>query len=347
MNSLLQVNNLCKNYGELAVIHDISFTLEEGEILCLLGPSGSRKTTLLRQLPGLETADSGSFRFDGQDMALLPPHKRNFGMMFQEYALFPHKNVADNISFGLEMLKWNKDKQAERIQKMLEMVGLQNKGKRPIDKLSGGERQRVALARSLAPGPRLLLLDEPLGSLDRVLRDRLAGEIRAILKKQQLTAVFVTHDQAEAFAVADRIAILKNGQLEQFAEPEVIYRKPGSASVAAFLGFRNLIDSSKLPWSELFKQVPEELKEYSGQLLIRPEGAQIQGRHPAATTWPQIKGTVLKRQFQGQVYALTIKVQNTLLHFDLPLDPIPANVGEPIILDINPGAMVRLNGAAE
>lgn len=265
-------------------------------------------------------------------------------MMFQEYALFPHKNVADNIGFGLEMLQWDKEKRTGRIRKMLELAGLQNKDKRQIDELSGGERQRVALARSLAPGPRLLLLDEPLGSLDRVLRDRLAGEIRAILKKQQLTAVFVTHDQAEAFAVADVIAILNKGQLEQFAEPEVIYRRPASASVAAFLGFRNLIDCRKNPLPELFLQLPEQCNTYSGQLLIRPEGARI-AKQQNTMPWPQLEGVVVKRQFQGQVYALNIEVKSILLHFDLPLDPMPPDIGESILLEINPGAMVPLDGA--
>lgn len=347
MSSLLQVNQICKAYEGTSVAQEISFSLKEGEILCLLGPSGSGKTTLLRLLAGLETADAGNFLFDGLDMATVPPHKRNFGMMFQEYALFPHKNVADNIGFGLEMAKWTKGKQEQRIREMLELVGLQNKSKRQIDELSGGERQRVALARSLAPQPRLLLLDEPLGSLDRVLRDRLAGEIRTILKKQKVTAVFVTHDQAEAFAVADRIAILKEGRLEQFAEPEEIYRRPKTRSVAAFLGFRNLIDSAEHPLAELFKQVPEHLKKYSGQLLIRPEGARVSGQNVVNATWSQIQGAVTERQFQGQVYSLTIKVDNVPLHFNLPIDPVPPEVGDTILLDINPDAMVQLTGVGE
>ncbi len=342
MNPLLQVDKVSRSYNETPVVAGISFALKEGEILCLLGPSGSGKTTLLRLLAGLEQADSGRFLFDGRDLATIPPHKRHFGMMFQEYALFPHKNVVENICFGLEMMKWSADRQQQRVQKMLTLVGLEEMGNRRIDELSGGERQRVALARSLAPQPRLLLLDEPLGSLDRVLRDRLAGEIRSILKSQQVTAVFVTHDQAEAFAVADTIAILRQGRLEQIDSPETIYRRPKTAAVAAFLGFRNLIDCSRHHPADLFYQLPPGLKKYSGRLLIRPEGARMCGQDPATGKWPQITGKITKKQFQGQVYALEISVHDMQLHFDLPIDPAPPGIGETINMDINPQALVEL-----
>lgn len=343
MTALLQVDKVSKGYGGTPVVTTVSFTLQKGEILCLLGPSGSGKTTLLRLLAGLELPDTGRFLFDGRNLTTIAPHKRHFGMMFQEYALFPHKNVGENIRFGLEMMKWSADRQQQRVQKMLTLVGLLDMGERRIDELSGGERQRVALARSLAPQPRLLLLDEPLGSLDRVLRDRLAGEIRSILKGQQVTAVFVTHDQAEAFAVADTIAILRQGRLEQIDSPETIYRRPKTAAVASFLGFRNLIDCSRHHPEDLFYQLPQQgLKKYSGRLLIRPEGARISGQNTTDLDWPQIAGTVAKRQFQGQVYALEITVHDLQLHFDLPIDPTPPGIGETIILDINPRALVEL-----
>jgi len=379
MNSLLQVDNISKNYAGNRIVAEVSFRLQEGEILCLLGPSGSGKTTLLRLLAGLEQPDDGHLLFDGRDMKTIPPHKRHFGMMFQEYALFPHKNVGENIRFGLEMMKWPADRQRQRIQKMLTLVGLEEMEERRIDELSGGERQRVALARSLAPQPRLLLLDEPLGSLDRVLRDRLAGEIRSILKSQQVTAVFVTHDQAEAFAVADTVAILRRGRLQQIDCPEEVYRKPNTAAVAAFLGFRNLIDCRRHRLATLFKQLPPELKNFSGRLLIRPEGALLSENRPRSIvapgyfhgfavtvtqkSWsshagfsgqqacdhsrPQLSGEVTKKQFQGQIYALEITVKGLQLHFDLPIDPAPPEVGAMVTLEINPSAIVKLGNEEE
>lgn len=225
---------------------------------------------------------------------------------------------------------------------MLALVGLQGKENRRIDELSGGERQRVALARSLAPQPRLLLLDEPLGSLDRVLRDRLAGEIRSILKSQKVTAVFVTHDQSEAFAVADIIAILRQGRLEQFAGPEEVYRRPKTAAVARFLGFYNLIDCTLHPLKELFDQLPAEQHAYAGKLLIRPEGARLSAAQTGDSTLPQLTGRVAGRQFQGQVYSMEIQVNDLLLHFDLPIDPAPPKIGAAISLTINSSAMVPL-----
>ena len=344
MNTLLHCKSLCKAYDGAAVVCDLSFTLARGEILCLLGSSGSGKTTLLRLLAGLAQPDSGQILFDGRDLADIAPHKRHFGMMFQEYALFPHKNVEDNIGFGLEMANWSTDRQQQRIQEMLSLVGLRGKEQRRMDELSGGERQRVALARSLAPQPRLLLLDEPLGSLDRVLRDRLAGEIRSILKSQQVTAVFVTHDQAEAFAVADTIAILRQGRMEQFAAPEEVYCRPENAAVAAFLGFRNLIDCSRHPLTKVFARLPAELHTYGGTLLIRPEGARLQQPEAGQQERPELFGRVVRRQFQGQVYTMEIEVNTLTLHFDLPIDPPPPQIGEQITLGVNASAMVQLGG---
>jgi ABC-type Fe3+/spermidine/putrescine transport system ATPase subunit len=324
------------------VLRDISLVLDEGEILCLLGPSGSGKTTLLRLLAGLEEPDHGSLLFDGRDITALPAHRRNFGMMFQEYALFPHMNVERNIAFGLKMTGWNAAAQEKRVREMLALVGLEKKGKRRIDELSGGERQRVALARSRAPGPRLLLLDEPLGSLDRVLRDRLSGEIRAILKEQQVTAVFVTHDQAEAFAVADQVGILRRGRLERFGPPEEVYRDPKTAHAASFLGFRNLVDCGRTPPGTIMDDLPPDPAAHQGLLLIRPEGARLARKIDPADGWPLLHGTVTGRIFQGQTYAMEISSSGLQLHFDLPLDPVPPRVGENISLRINPSAMVLL-----
>jgi ABC-type Fe3+/spermidine/putrescine transport system ATPase subunit len=343
--SLLESKAVSKQYADKTILDRIDFCLQSGEILCLLGPSGSGKTTLLRVLAGLEAADQGQVCFAGHDMAAISPHKRNFGMMFQEYALFPHKNVADNICFGLEMQHWQRDRQQQRLTEMLALVGLDNYGNRRIDELSGGEQQRVALARSLAPQPQLLLLDEPLGSLDRMLRDRLAAEIRAILKSQGVTAVFVTHDQAEAFVVADKIAILQQGRLEQFASPEQVYRSPATAGVARFLGFRNILDFStaRLPEPDcLLDNLPEWFsKQGTGLLLIRPEAAAVSsGLEPG--NLPQFSGQVLARRFQGQSYQLVVERESVQLTFDLAIDPRPPGKGESICLILNPLAMVWL-----
>lgn len=350
-DKILLVHNLCKSYEGVPLLQDISFSLEHGEILCLLGPSGSGKTSLLRLIAGLLQEDSGTLAFAGRDLHNIPPHKRNFGMMFQEYALFSHKNVQQNIAFGLEMQQCQPSEIKSRIEAMLDLVGLQGFGQRSIDELSGGERQRVALARSLAPEPQLLLLDEPLGSLDRALRDRLIGEIRNILKKLAVTAIFVTHDQAEAFSVADRVAVLHNGVLQQIDSPEDLYRRPRNETVAAFLGFTNLIigdldgdgifhcDLGRLPLLGAAKQPRSK-----ATLLIRPEGSRI--LLPSVIAKPHshlLSGTITTRIFQGSIYRVCLQSGGHALTFNLPIDPPPPKIGEGIRLAVHPEALVLLN----
>jgi ABC-type Fe3+/spermidine/putrescine transport system ATPase subunit len=246
---LLQVEHLSKSYPGLPVLHDVSLGAADGEIVCILGPSGCGKSTLLRIVAGLEVADAGRVVFDGQDMANVPPHRRRFGLMFQDYALFPHKDVQGNVAFGLRMAGVPAGEIRRRVQEALELVGLQGYEGRRVTELSGGEQQRVALARSLAPRPRLLMLDEPLGALDRALREQLMNDLRGILKRVGVTSLYVTHDQEEAFAIADRIVIMRarpeigeGGRVEQIGAPREVYRRPASAYVARFLGFRNLIE---------------------------------------------------------------------------------------------------------
>jgi ABC-type Fe3+/spermidine/putrescine transport system ATPase subunit len=240
--TLLEVRDVARSFAPgTTAVAGVSFDLERGELLCLLGPSGCGKTTLLRIIAGLETADRGAVRFDGRDLAGVPPHARDFGMMFQDFALFPHKNVFDNVAFGLRMRRLPVAEIAARVEAMLATVDLAGFGGRPIAQLSGGEQQRVALARALAPGPRLLMLDEPLGALDRALRERLMLDVRAILKRLGMTAIYVTHDQTEAFAVADRLAVMSAGHIEQLGAPPVVYERPATPFVARFLGFENLL----------------------------------------------------------------------------------------------------------
>lgn len=345
--TILEVKSLSNSYSGEPLLKNVSFSLSKGEILCLLGPSGSGKTTLLRLLAGLEFEESGSVFYRGRDVKPIPPHKRHIGMMFQEYALFPHKNVWQNIAFGLEMKKLSSDEQHEKIERMLNLVGLSGYGHRKINELSGGERQRVALARSLAPEPQLLLLDEPLGSLDRTLRDRLTGEIRSILKTLGVTAVFVTHDQAEAFSVADKIAILHNGTLQQFDTPEQIYHAPVNQTVACFLGFKNIVSGEISPdgifTSALgpFRLPFKPAAAYKTTLLLRPDAATL--LNSTEKTKYQLAGKVTSRIFQGGSYRLMIAVNEHVLSFDLPLYPKPPAENRDIELSINPAAMLLID----
>ncbi len=345
---ILEIHRLRNQYEGQALLQDVSFSLLQGEILCLLGPSGSGKTTLLRLIAGLEKEDAGTILFEGKDIQGIPPHQRSFGMMFQEYALFPHKSVRQNVSFGLEMQHCPSDETSRRVQTVLKMVGLCDLQHRKIDELSGGERQRVALARSLAPQPKLLLLDEPLGSLDRALRDRLTGEIRTILKSLAVTAIFVTHDQVEAFSIADKVAILHHGIVQQFDTPENIYRAPTNRTVAEFLGFRNLIagtvDDDMVFHSPLgrIQLVDNTIQPGTTTLLIRPEGATLTHSETAKNDVIQIAGIVTSRQFQGSTYRLSLKTGQQFLTFDLSIDPPPMHVGQPIHLFLNPSALITI-----
>ncbi len=217
---------------------DVSFDVAAGEVIGVLGSSGSGKTTLLRAISGLQSVSTGNVVLDGVDITKTPTHLRGIGLMFQEHALFPHLDVADNVSFGLRMAKMPKPDRSERVAEVLELVGLAGFGSRDIASLSGGERQRVALARTIAPSPLLLLLDEPMGSLDRVLRDRLVSELGDLINRLGLTVVYVTHDRSEAFELADRIAVLDRGQLVQLDTPEILDAQPATAHVAQLLGHR-------------------------------------------------------------------------------------------------------------
>ena len=237
MEKELVVKNLNKQYDDGSlVLQDINLILQRGTKLSVLGPSGSGKTTLLRLIAGLEKPDSGSIIFNGQSMNDYPVHKRNFGMMFQEFALFPHLNVFNNIAFGLKMKGIKRAKIESSVQEVLLMTGLENFKARNIDELSGGERQRVALARTLAPRPDLLMLDEPLSSLDRVLRKKLLGQLTNIISKLNITTIFVTHDHKEAFSAGNMVIIMNKGRIEQHGTPKQLVQTPDNQWVKNFLG---------------------------------------------------------------------------------------------------------------
>ncbi|TDX30824.1 iron(III) transport system ATP-binding protein [Modicisalibacter xianhensis] len=235
---LLQVRDIECRYDDTVVTRHVSFTLNSGDICCLLGPSGCGKTTLLRAIAGFEPIAAGTITLDAKPLSapgkLIAPEKRQVGMVFQDYALFPHLSVKDNVAFGLRRLPTGK--RSERVDEMLELVGLTSLANRYPHELSGGQQQRVALARALAPQPRLLLLDEPFSNLDVELRRQLSQDVRRILKQLGISAILVTHDQQEAFALADQVGILNNGQLQQWDTPYNLYHEPTTRFVASFIG---------------------------------------------------------------------------------------------------------------
>ncbi|MBI3166151.1 MAG: ABC transporter ATP-binding protein [Chloroflexi bacterium] len=246
---MLELRNVVKSYEGKPLLTDISFTVAEGETVCLLGASGSGKSTILRMIAGLDFPERGAILLNNLDLAGTPPHLRDFGLVFQDYGLFPHLNVFDNIAFGLRMKsikhkghEVHKGEIDRRVYELLEQVNLVGFDSRKVTDLSGGEQQRVALARALAPSPRLLMFDEPLGALDRSLKEVLLDEIRGILHRTNIPAIYVTHDQEEAFTIADRILVLHEGAIIRDAAPHEIWREPKSAFVAKLLGIGNVVE---------------------------------------------------------------------------------------------------------
>lgn len=239
---MLRAENVTVLFDEGPALDGASLDVSQGEIVTVLGPSGSGKTTLLRAIAGLQTLDEGRVVLDGEDLAGVPPHRRGVGLVFQDHALFPHRDVFGNVSFGLRMRGDSPGAIAARTAELLELVGLAGLERRSVGTLSGGEQQRVALARALAPEPHVLLLDEPLGSLDRRLRDRLLDELAQLFEKLSLTAVCVTHDQTEAFTLGDRVAVMRHGRVVQVATPDELWARPLDEDVARFLGLANVAD---------------------------------------------------------------------------------------------------------
>ena len=248
--SLLSLNNLKKRFDQTTAVESVSLTVELGEFFGLLGPSGCGKTTTLRMIAGLETPDAGTIHFGERDITLLSPEKRGFGMVFQNYALFPHLNVFENVAFGLRARHKPKAEVVKAVSSALELVQLPGYEKRRIDELSGGQQQRVAIARAIAIEPALLLFDEPLSNLDVALREETRSELRELVKRLGLTAVYVTHDQEEAFALCDRISVMMGGRILQTGKPRELYEHPAQISVARFLGRNNLIQAMRLSSSK-------------------------------------------------------------------------------------------------
>jgi len=350
---LLEVHNVRKSYPDGWTLAGVSFTVEEGEVVCLLGPSGCGKTTLLRLIAGLESPDSGQALVDGEDVTRVSPHLRGFGLMFQEYALFPHKDVLGNVAFGLQMQGLGREAMAARVAEVLELVGLAGFEHRDVNQLSGGERQRVALARSLAPQPRLLMLDEPLGALDRALRERLMDELPGILRRAGVTAIYVTHDQEEAFAIADRVVLMRAGRVVQVGTPEEVYRRPASAWAARFLGLTNLLDARITGPGQVetvlgVLQVQDSgfgIRDsgFTARLLVRPEAAQLGEAGPNV-----LYGVVTERSFRGERYRLGVRHAGGVeLTFNFPASVALPALGEPIALSLDPWALALFSVVEE
>jgi ABC-type Fe3+/spermidine/putrescine transport system ATPase subunit len=299
--------------GGTPAVDGLTLDVQQGELLALIGASGSGKTTTLRIIAGHEMPDEGRVLLDGRDITALPPRQRGFGMVFQHYALFPHMTVGENVAFGLEARGLPKGERRERAARALANVGLANAGSRQVQSLSGGEQQRVALARALIIEPKVLLLDEPLSNLDPTLRRTTRDELRAMLHRLGVTAVFVTHDQEDAFAVADRAALLQRGRLLQVGRPEELYDRPASRSVAEFIGRATLVparmtgDRAVLTIGGVAREVrvvPPNDGPDGGQMhaVLRPDALEMVSS-PVRDDWP---GTIIERRFAGALLAYRV-----------------------------------------
>jgi ABC-type Fe3+/spermidine/putrescine transport system ATPase subunit len=339
--SMLTLTQIYKSYEGKPLLQGISFDVSDGETVCLLGPSGSGKSTLLRIIAGLEDADAGRVAWDGLDLAGTPAHLRHFGLMFQDYALFPHRDVSENVAFGLRMQGLPKAEIAQKVSQALNRVNLSDFGHRRVTDLSGGEQQRVALARALAPDPRLLMLDEPLAALDRALREQLGEELRGILRETGIPTVYVTHDQEEAFKIATRLVLIEGGNVAQIGLPGEIYAHPASAWVARFLGLTNLVHGVVTSTDPItihsllgdFRPRPGAFHIGEGSaltLLLHPAGASISGASTPAIN--RVSGIVEDVIFQGETYRVRIQTGDELsLEFSLAY---PVAAGSSLTLDI-------------
>ncbi|MFE4373661.1 ABC transporter ATP-binding protein [Streptomyces sp. NPDC056835] len=277
--ALLTLSDVTVRFGARTALDAVDLEIAEHEIVCVLGPSGSGKSTLLRVVAGLQEPAGGRVALDGADQSGVPVHRRGVGLMFQDHQLFPQRDVHGNVAFGLRMRGAARDEQARRVEELLDLVGLPGAGRRAVAELSGGEQQRVALARALAPRPRLLMLDEPLGQLDRGLRERLVVELRGLFGRLGTTVLAVTHDQGEAFALADRVVVMRDGRIAQTGTPLEVWQRPASAFVARFLGFDNVVDATvsgalaDTVWGKV--PVPDGSAQGERTVLVRPAGVRL------------------------------------------------------------------------
>lgn len=351
MSAGLGVQAVTKSFSNRKVVNEVSFEVPPGTIVALLGPSGCGKSTLLNLIAGLEQPDSGEIQWDDYPLAGIPPYRRGFGLMFQDFALFPHRNVFENIAFGLCIGKMPSGKIKQRVEEVLELVGLEGFGRRDVNTLSGGEQQRVALARALAPRPRLLMLDEPLGSLDRSLRQRLVNDLRQVLHLSGQTAIYVTHDQEEAFLLAERVVVMNAGRVAQNGAPLEIYRRPASTFVARFLGLDNILVGvlsenrgqirletvlGRFPLASLRGHAPGAVT-----FLLRPDAVHLTpaGSQPGDCSF---RAEVIDRSFRGSAWQIQVRAGESRLRFEIPSNHELPKPGQTLCLSFDPDQALQL-----
>ncbi|CAM3530217.1 ABC transporter ATP-binding protein [Bordetella sputigena] len=328
--SYLVLNRLSKRYGDLTAVEDLSLSVERGEFISLLGPSGCGKTTTLQMIAGFVEPSGGSIVLDGKDVSRIPANKRGLGMVFQNYALFPHMTAAENVSFGLEMQRVGKEERQARVAEALKLVGLSHLADRHPARMSGGQQQRVALARALVIRPRVLLLDEPLSNLDAKLREEMQLELRSIQRTVGTTTILVTHDQSEALALSDRIVVMNQGRVEQVAEPFAAYEAPSSRFVGGFLGKANVFTPTA--------------QAYAGEVRAR-----IGEAHIAMEGRPVPRGAVIVRPekilfAEASACALPGRMKTRVFLGNHWLCQVDTSVGEVLVIRQNDGVPVPAEG---
>jgi spermidine/putrescine transport system ATP-binding protein len=327
MEFIVELRQVTKRYGEHAALADFSLGVRRGEFLTLLGPSGSGKTTILRLIAGFEELQQGAVLIEGRDARDVPPYRRNVNTVFQHYALFPHLNVFRNVAFGLEERKLSEQEIRKRVRAVLELVDLPGKEERSVEQLSGGEKQRVALARALVLEPAVLLLDEPLGALDQKLRQEMQVELRRLRERLGITFIFVTHDQQEALVMADRVAVINAGHLEQLGSGEEIYERPRTKWLAEFMGVKNFFEARSVESAqEGFRfETPAGLALWSGNvesaeisagapaiLAVRPEALRLSPKRPDPAPQNLVEGVISEAIFEGDSRRWSVDVDGGL-----------------------------------
>lgn len=328
----LELENVTRTFGTFAAVDEVTLTVPPGTFVCLLGPSGCGKTTLLRMIAGLEAPSSGVIRFEGSDMTSTPAHKRDFGMVFQSLALFPHLDVAGNIAYPLRIRGMDRRTRQTRVEELLELVRLPGLGGRPVSKLSGGQKQRVAIARALALSPRLFLLDEPLSALDAKLREAMQIELRQLQQALGITTIVVTHDQREAMTMADLVVVMGEGRIRQAASPVEIYRRPADSFVADFIGQTNLIPFGR--GGTLLGRPMPGLSLMAGsagaRLSIRPEDVRLV---PVADSVISGKVTFV-RDLGGTIETFVKVADQTIVAVTTPRDRTGFRAGDPVGVEL-------------
>ncbi|ADD79565.1 spermidine/putrescine ABC transporter ATP-binding protein PotA [Candidatus Riesia pediculicola] len=321
--SLIELRSLTKSFKGKQVISQFNLKIKNGQFLAILGPSGCGKSTILRLIAGLEIADQGRIFLDGQDITTVPPSKRNVNIVFQNYALFPHMSVFENIAFGLKIKKQSSSVVSEKVENILEIMQIQKLKNRYPNKLSGGQQQRVAIARAMINQPKALLLDESLSALDYSLKKKMQKELKRLQRQSGITFIYVTHNQEEAFSMSDRILIMKEGRLEQYASPEEIYKNPKNLFVAKFVGEINILDATvvyrieekkaRVNCEGLYYDISTKFPTYQGQklkILLRPEDLKIKKIKKIKFENKQLIGFIRERIYKGMIVDTEIEIKN-------------------------------------